>query len=182
MEDGQVAGSYAPDREDDDPVDLEYNGEAPSDSNDDDADDDESSGESSDFEDLAGDADVEVADPKVANTRTAAQGGMPDPSLEEFLADWSDDNSVSKVSNSDAAPRTKPPKVPTRRASATSSSSGAASSKTTKAMPTASKGKQPQATATRVPIGQAPLNVAPLRCRMPTGAPRTIGYALVLLP
>ena len=68
MEDGQVAGSYAPDREDDDPVDLEYNGEAPSDSDDDDADDDESSGESSDFEDLAGDADVEVADPKAANT------------------------------------------------------------------------------------------------------------------
>src|SRR3954469_20681082 len=99
MEDGQVAGMYAPDREEDDPADFEYNGEAPSESDDDDADDDESSGESSDFEDLADDADVEVADPKNADTRTAAQGGTPYPSLEQFLAEWSDDDSVSKVDN-----------------------------------------------------------------------------------
>src|SRR3954470_15328544 len=74
MEDGQVAGTYAPDREDDDPADVEYNGEAPpSDS----TDDEESSGEFSESADVADDADAEAAD-----TRTAAQGGTPDPSLE----------------------------------------------------------------------------------------------------
>src|SRR3954470_10307428 len=69
MEDGQVAGTYAPDREEDDPADFEYNGEAPpSESDDDDADDGESSGESSKSEDPAADADAEAADPKNADT------------------------------------------------------------------------------------------------------------------
>src|SRR3954469_17810901 len=89
MEDGQVAGTYAPDREEDDPADVEYDGEVPpSDS----TDDEESSGESSESEDLADDADAEAADPKDGGTRTAAQGGTPDPSLEQFLAEWSDDD------------------------------------------------------------------------------------------
>src|ERR1041384_2618457 len=139
MEDGQAAGAYAPDHEEDDPADFEYNGEVPpSESGDDDADDDESSGESSDSDD-AGDADAGAADPQDADTRPAAQGGTPDPSLEQFLAGWSDDDSVSKADDSDAAPRTKPPKVPVKRTSATSSSTGAAPSKTAKTAPKASK-------------------------------------------
>ena len=182
MEDGQVAGVYAPDREEDDPADFEYNGEVPpSESGDDDADDDESSGESSDSDD-ADDADAGAADPQDADTRPAAQGGTPDPSLEQFLAEWSDDDSVSKADDSDAAPRTKPPKVPVKRTSATSSSTGAAPSKAAKTAPTASKGKQPQVTATRRPISQAPLDVVPLRCQMPFGAPRTVGYAFIFTP
>jgi hypothetical protein len=98
------------------------------------------------------------------------------------LAEWSDDDSVSKADDSDAAPRTKPPKVPVKRTSATSSSTGAAPSKAAKTAPTASKGKQPQVTATRRPISQAPLDVVPLRCRMPFGAPRTVGYAFIFTP
>ena len=192
MEDGQVAGTYAPDREEDDPADFEYNGEVPPSES---TDDGESSGESFESKDSADDADAEAADPRNADIRTAAQGGTPDPSLEQFLAEWSDDDSVSKVGDSDAAPHAKPPKVPTKRASATGSSSGAALSKVAKTASTALKGKQPQAAATRVPTGQAPLgrsrggpvlrdaplNVAPLRCRMPTGAPRTVGYAIIFM-
>src|SRR3954471_22598406 len=65
MEDGQVADTYAPDREEDDPVDVEYDGEVPpSDS----TDGDESSGESSESEDFADDADAEAADPNDADT------------------------------------------------------------------------------------------------------------------
>src|SRR4051812_27364974 len=109
MEDGQVAGTYAPDREEDDPEDFEYNGEVPPSES---TDDGESSGESSESEDPADDANAEAADPKNADIRTAAQGGTPDPSLEQFLAEWSDDDSVSKVGYSDAAPHAKPPKVP----------------------------------------------------------------------
>jgi hypothetical protein len=98
------------------------------------------------------------------------------------LAEWSDDDSVSNVGNSDAAPHAKPPKVPIKRTSATSSSSGAAPSKVAKTAPTAGKGKQPQVTATRKPTAQAPLDVVPLRCRMPSGAPRTVGYAFIFMP
>src|SRR4051812_32264632 len=149
MEDGQVAGTYAPDREDDDPADAEYNGEAPpSDS----TDDEESSGESSESEDLANDADVEAAD-----TRTTAQWGTPDPSLEQFLAEWSDEDNASNIGDSDAAPRVRPLKVLAKRPRAAGSSSTAAPSKATRTAPTAPKGKQPQAAATRKPTGPAPL-------------------------
>src|SRR3954469_7243975 len=141
MEDDQVAGTYAPDREEDDPADVEYDGEVPpSDS----TDDGESSGESSEPEDSADDADAEAAD-----TRTAAQGGTPDPSLEQFLAEWSDDDSVSKVGDSDAAPRTRPLKALAKRTPAAGSSSTAAPSKVARTAPTAPKGKQPQAAAAR---------------------------------
>src|ERR1041385_1906768 len=174
MEDGQEAGVYAPDRTEEDPTDLEYDGEIPSaESGEDDDDDDESSGESSDPMD-ADDDNAERAPPPKTSTRPPAQGGTPDPSLEQFLAEWSDDDSVSKDDASDAAPRAKPPKVPTTRPSAAGSSSGAA-------RPTAVKGKQVHGMTTRRPTVQAPLNVAPLRCRMPTGAPRTVGYAFIFL-
>src|SRR3954462_10157701 len=100
MEDGQEAGVYAPDREEDDPVDFEYNGEVPPSES---TNDGESSGETSDFEDSAEAANIGTADPKNTDICPAAQGGTPDPSLEQFLAEWSDDDSVSKV-GSDAAP------------------------------------------------------------------------------
>src|ERR1041385_8088555 len=142
MEDGQVIGMYAPDREEDDPADFEYNGETPpSESDDDDADDGESSGESSESDDPADDANAEAADPQNVDTRPTAQGGTPDPFLEQFLAEWSNDDSVSKVDDSDAAPRAKPPKAPIKRTSATSSSSGAAPSKAAKTAPIVGKGK-----------------------------------------
>src|SRR4051812_7152683 len=151
MEDGQVAGTYAPDREEDDPAEFEYNGEVPpSDS----TDDSESSGES---EDPADDADTEAANPRDTDIRSTAQGGTPDTSLEQFLAEWSDDDSVSKVGDSDAAPHAKPPKTSTKRASVIGSSSGATPSKVAKTVPTALKGKQPQVAAARAPTGQAPL-------------------------
>src|SRR3954463_4229182 len=104
MEDGQEAGVYAPDRTEEDPTDLEYDGEIPSaETSGDDEDEDESSGESSDPMD-ADDDDAERADPPRTTTRLPAQGGMPDSSLEQFLAEWSDDDSVSKGAASDAAP------------------------------------------------------------------------------
>ena len=182
MEDGQEAGTYASDRAEEDPADFEYNGEIPSaESGDDDEDDGESSGESSDSMD-ADDADVGAADPPRTDVRPPAQGGTPDPSLEQFLAEWSDDDSISKADGPDAAPRAKPPKVPAKRTSTTSSSAGMAPGKVAKAMPIASKGKHAQETTAQRPTAQAPLNVAPLRCRMPSGAPRTIGYAFVFTP
>src|SRR3954469_10999902 len=68
MEDGQVAGTYAPDHEEDDPADFEYDGEVPpSDS----SDDGESFGEYSESEDLAHDADAEAADPRDTDIRAA---------------------------------------------------------------------------------------------------------------
>src|SRR3954468_19077483 len=149
MEDGQETGKFAPDREEDDPADFEYNGEVPPSES---TDEGESSGESSESETPDDDADTRAAD-----IRPAAQGGTPDPSFEQFLAEWSDDDSFSKVGDSDAAAPSKPPRVPAKRTSATGSSSAAVSSKAAKTVPTAPKGKQPQAAATRVPIGQAPL-------------------------
>jgi hypothetical protein len=177
MEDGQEAGVFAPDRTEEDPIDLEYNGEIPSaEFSEDDEDEDESSGESSDPMD-AEDDDAARAIPPRTTTRLPAQGGTPDSSLERLLADWSDDDSISTGAAPAAAPRDKPPRVPAKRISAAGSSSGTAPSKVIQTAPTAHKGKQAQKTTARRPTTQAPLNVAPLRCRMPTGAPRTIGYA-----
>ena len=191
MEEGQEIGIFAPDREVDDPADFEFNGEVPPAES---TDDGESSGESADSADTDEDAEAEATDDD-ADVQPAAQGGTPDPSFEQFLAEWSDDDSFSKVGDSDAAVPSKPPRVPAKRTSATGSSSAAVSSKAAKTVPTAPKGKQPQAAATRVPIGQAPLgrtrggpapkdaplNVAPLRFRMPTGAPKTAGYAFFFM-
>src|SRR3954462_9142741 len=180
MEDGQVAGTYAPDLEEDDPTDVEYNGEAPpSDSTDDEA----SSGGFSNFPDEYDDED----DADAAHTRTTAQGGTPDSSLERFLAEWDDEGSGSNVGDSHAAPRARPPKVPTKRPRASGSSTTAP--KISKGAPTASRVQPSQDTTTRRPTGtaplgrtrgapvssDAPLNVAPLRFRLPTGAPKSAG-------
>src|SRR4051812_26464104 len=78
MEDGQEAGIYALDREEDDPADFEYNGEVPPSES---TDEGESSGESSESEDPADDADAEAADTRDADIGAAAQGGTPDPSF-----------------------------------------------------------------------------------------------------
>ena len=83
MEDGQEAGEYTPDSEEDDPADFEYNSEIPPVES---TDEDESSGESSESDDPADDADIEAADTRNADTRdadagTAAQGGYARPFL-----------------------------------------------------------------------------------------------------
>src|SRR4051812_18613286 len=100
MEDGQETGKFAPDREEDDPTDFEYNGEVPPPES---TDEGESSRESSESEPPDDDADNETADTRDAGIRPAAQGGTPDPSFEQFLAEWSDDDSFSAVGDSAAA-------------------------------------------------------------------------------
>src|SRR3954465_15648502 len=80
MEDGQVEGIYAPDREEDDPADFEYNGEVPPSES---TNEGESSWESSESEDPADGADIEAADTRNADILTSAQGGTPDPSFEQ---------------------------------------------------------------------------------------------------
>src|SRR3954462_106646 len=180
MEDGQVAGRYATDREADDPTDVEYNGEAPpSDSTDDEA----SSDGFSDFPDEYDDDD----DAAAADTRTTARGGTPDSSLERFLAEWDDEGSGSNIGDSDAAPRARPPKVPSKRPRASGSTT--AVPKTSKAAPVASRGQSSRDTTTRRPTGpaplgrtgggsisnEAPLDIVPLRVRLPTSAPKSAG-------
>src|SRR3954462_7361000 len=99
MEDGQVAGEYAPNRTEDDPEDVEYHGDFPSSKSDS---EDESSDESTDADEPAADANTRASDPGVT-----AQGGTQDSSFEKFLKEWSDDDSLSKVGDSDAASRAK---------------------------------------------------------------------------
>src|SRR3954463_6239211 len=116
MEDGQVAGVYAPDRTEDDPTDVEYTGNfASSDS----ADEEESSGESTESDNPADDASTEAADTRDADTSDAARGGTHDPSFEQFLAEWSDDDDdddgLSHIGDSDAASRALPIKVSIKR-------------------------------------------------------------------
>src|SRR3954464_376943 len=141
MEDGQEVGRFAPDREADDPTDFEFNGGTPHAES---ADEAESSGENSDSEETGGDVETDTAD---ADVRPAAQGGTPTSSFEQFLAEWSDDDGLSKIGDPNAAVHSKPPRVPAKRASATSSSSAAAPSKVAKTVP-------PTTTA-RGPTGQA---------------------------
>src|SRR4051812_7289492 len=188
MEDGQEVGKFAPDREADDPTDLEFNGGTPHAES---TDEEESSGDNSDSEETGGDAETDTADDD-ADVRPAAQGGTPTSSFERFLAEWSDDDDLSKVGDSNAAAHSKPPRVPAKRASAIGSSSAAAPSKAAKTVPPAPTSKRVEATTARVPTGQAPidrtkggpapkgtpLNVTPLRFRLPTGAPKSAGYAL----
>src|SRR4051812_49083887 len=114
MEDGQEAGVYAPDRAEDDLFDVEYIGNFGSS---DSADDEESSGESTDSDDPADDDDPEAADTRDADAGATARGGMHDPSFEQFLAEWSDDDDgLSHIGDSDASSHALPPKVPTKRA------------------------------------------------------------------
>src|ERR1044071_4708186 len=128
MEDGQEVGKFAPDREADDPTDFEFNGGTPPAES---TDEGESSGDNSDSEETGDDAETDTADDD-ADVRPAAQGGTPDSSFERFLAEWSDDDGLSKAGDSNAAVHSKPPKVPAKRASATDSSSAAAPSKSAK--------------------------------------------------
>src|SRR3954467_8514191 len=178
MEDGQEVGKFAPDREADDPTDFEFNGGTHAEP----AGEAESSADNSDSE-TDDDAETDTAD-NDADTQPAAQGGTPTSSFEQFLAEWSDDDGLSKIGDPTAV-HPKPPKVPAKRAAAASSSSANAPCKTAKTVP--------PATTTRVPTGQAqaswtkadqapksaPLNVAPLRFRLPTGAPKSAGYVLL---
>src|SRR3954471_13189031 len=90
MEDGQVKDVYAPDRAEDDPSDVEYaDNLGPSDHAND---DDESSGEWSDSDDPADDDDQDAADTRDVGTGTTTRGGTPNPSFEQFLAEWTDDD------------------------------------------------------------------------------------------
>src|SRR3954466_7756578 len=121
MEDGQVAGQFAPDREVDDPTDFEFNGGHPIDP----AGGSESSADNSDSEESDEDAESDSADDD-ADPPPAARGGMPTSSFEQFLAEWSDDDddddALSKIGGSTAA-HPRPLKVPAKRAAAASSSS-----------------------------------------------------------
>src|SRR3954466_8238117 len=99
MQDGQVVGSFAPDREEEDPTDLEY---------------DDSPASDSDVEDNPADAGA------------ADQGGMHDSSFERLLDEWSDDDSASKVGGSDADSHPVPKRAPLKRSRADGSSIGVA--------------------------------------------------------
>src|SRR4051812_2111086 len=103
MEDGQEKDVYTPDRAEDDPSDVEYaDNLGPSDHAND---DDESSGEWSDSEDPADDDDQDAADTSEVGTGATTRGGTPDPSFEQFLAEWTDgddddDDGVSHAGDS----------------------------------------------------------------------------------
>src|SRR3954462_12493540 len=95
-------------------MDVEYTGNfASSDS----TDEEESSGESTESNDPTDDADTEAADTRDADTGAAARGGTHDPSFEQFLAEWSDDDydGLSHIGDSDAVPHAKPPKALIKR-------------------------------------------------------------------
>src|SRR4051812_2741432 len=165
MEDGQEGGTFAPDREEDDPSDLEYNSEVPPAES---TNDGESTGDSSDSDDADHDAD---ADADAADIRPAAQGGTHETSFQRFLAEWRDDDSLSKVGDSDATTHSKPPRVPAKRASAAGSSSAATSSRHAKAASTAPRVDQ--------------LKPPPLGCRLvlPLSAgPGLRGMRLLMWP
>src|ERR1041385_5587997 len=105
MQDGQVAGEFVPDREEEDLVDFKY---------------DDSPASDSDVEDNPADAGA------------ADQGGMHDSSFEIFLDEWSDDDSASKVGGSDADLHPDHKKAPLKRSRADGPSIGAAPSKSAK--------------------------------------------------
>src|SRR3954465_15048027 len=133
MEDGQEVGRFAPDREADDPTDFEFNGGTPHAES---ADEAESSGDNSDPEETGGDAETDTADDD-ADVRPAAQGGTPTSSLERFLAEWSDDDGLSKIGAPNAAVHSKPPRAPAKPAPATSSPPAAPPSRPAKTVPPA---------------------------------------------
>src|SRR3954470_24907884 len=142
MENGQEVGRFSSDREADDPTDFEFNGGTPHAES---ADEAESSGDNSDSEETGGDAETDTADDD-ADVRPAAKGGTPTSSFEQFLAEWSDDDGLSKIGDPTAAIHPKPSKVPAKSAAAASSSSANSPRKTAKTVP--------PATTTRVPPGQ----------------------------
>ena len=163
MQDGQVAGEFVPDREEEDLVDFEY---------------DDSPASDSDAEDNPAAADA------------ADKGGMHDSSFERFLDEWSDDDSTSKIGGSGADSHPNPKKAPLKRPRADGPSTGAAPSKSAKTTVAAPRGKATQTGRTRVqPAGKVPgakpkvgpvlkgipLDIPPLRFRMPRGAPMTAG-------
>src|SRR3954470_21343877 len=141
MEDGQEVGRFAPDREADDPTDFEFNGGTHAEP----AGEAESSGDNSDSEETGGDAEIDTADDD-ADTQPAAQGGTPTSSFEHFLAEWSDDDGLSKIGDPNAVVHPRPPRVPAKRAAAASSSSATAPRKAAKTVL--------RATTARVPTGQ----------------------------
>src|SRR3954465_2837163 len=131
MKDGQEKGMYAHDRAEDDPSDVEYaDNLGPFDHAND---DDESSGEWSDSDDPADDDDQDAADTRDVGTGATTRGGTPDPSFEQFLAEWTDDDDdddgVSHADDSAAASHALPPRVSLKRAKTTSFSTGAGPSK-----------------------------------------------------
>src|SRR4051812_19441713 len=102
MQDGQVAGSYHPNRTEKDPVDLEYIGP------------------------LHSDTETETAS---ADAGEIIQGGTCDSSFQCFLEEWSDDDDDSNPGDYGADSHPKPKKVSTKRARADGSSSSAAAGK-----------------------------------------------------
>src|SRR4051812_22349044 len=112
MEDGQEVGKFAPDREADDPTDFEFNGGPQVEP----AGEAESSADNSDSEESDDNAETDTADDD-ADPQPAARGGTPTSSFEQFLAEWSDDDGLSKIGDPTAAVHPKPPKVPAKRSS-----------------------------------------------------------------
>src|ERR1041385_2210429 len=128
MQEGQVAGEFTPDREEEDPADLEYDDSPASDSD---------------------------AEENPANAGAADQGGMHDSSFERFLDEWSDDDSTSKIGGSDADLHPNPKKAPLKRPRADGPSTGAAPSKSAKTAVAAPRGKATQTGRTPVqPAGK----------------------------
>src|SRR3954468_9739017 len=74
MEDGQENSKFAPDREEDDPADFEYNGEVPPSES---TDEGESSGESSESETPDDDADNEAPTPETPTSDLRHKGVRP---------------------------------------------------------------------------------------------------------
>src|SRR4051812_36355783 len=110
MEDGQVTGEFAEDRAEEDPEDLEYHGilsesETGSDNNS----SDETVQDDNDDEEDEADEAAPVGAPEAGAT---VQGGTRTTSLEQFLADWTDDDGDSAVGDSTADPHRKPPRAP----------------------------------------------------------------------
>ena len=122
MQDGQTDGTFAPDREEEDPTDLEY---------------DDSPASDSDVED------------EPTNVDAIDQGGMHDSSFEHFLDEWSDDDNASKVEGSGADSHPKPKKAPLKQLRADGSTSGAAASKGEKDAVVVPKREAPQTGRTR---------------------------------
>src|SRR4051812_3046289 len=163
MQDGQIAGEFAPDREEEDLVDFK-NDDSP-----------------------ASDSDAED---NPADTGATDQGGMHDSSFEIFLDEWSDDDITSKIGGSGADSHPNPKKAPLKRSRADGPSTGAAPSKSSKTTVVAPRGKATQTGRTRVKqtgkvpgakpkvgpvLHEVPPDIPPLRFRMPRGAPMTVG-------
>ena len=163
MQDGQAAGGYHPDRQEHDREDVEY--VAPTDS---------------ETEARTASLDAGYKD----------KGGMYDSSLERFMDEWSDGDSVSKPGSPDANVHPEAQEMNKRRRCRSDASSYAAA--TAQDAPTAagsSKGQPSKGTRKKPPSGKAlakkqpaapipkgvVLNVAPLRSRRPALAPQVDG-------